>query len=543
MTDLLWRRDREATVYLLGDWRAITQDDLVIAEVWQHAAADVVKRDPDFAEKDAAAVQALATETKAAARAWLSEVARAWLAGDGAEWVTGGKSWPVSAVPLAGEDGVPAVSMALAEFMEQIDPATAKLWIETEQDRATLRLSQLHLWAEDQPWALPGWYAATAPPINPDDYLQHLSRVIQVSIYGTRAMTARYEATHAARTLALAAWNHRVRDQLTEQRKQIARKLNRAVALPLAYSFSELSGPATVDTAGTAAIVRSRKRDTGLLVPAVDLEVAKVLIANADLHTVHAHRTMDFLLSVSWEAYVQGGEAARDGWRARIQYDGSIYVEISGGRIGLAQIVGVAGNNAQGIPFRTIEALSRLHLRVESEDQELCGSLVSDVSWTRGNQIRPGRVCFTLSAWFGVGVVHRLRERDRLLVPAIGVPPMDGIAERIQPAVASMERAAIVELAIGSRELVKYGSVKVDWYRLGADRGLSREAVEKVLNKWCEQGRWQRHGYGWRLGDNADVAKAHELLMIGGSMREASSRRGRVSADQARKKALLKANN
>ncbi len=517
-------RDQCATPMLLNEWREIT-DGWILAGVWQDAAERVVQSDSTFPERDKAAMQKLAEETKAEARAWLEDVARKWLGDAGAAWVAGNKPWAdVRDVP-DGVDGVPAVSQALAEFIRQLEPETANDWIEAEKDRTKEQLAQLPLWSEDQPFALPGWFVSEGSKVVNDGNTVGLWRV----------MTARHKATPAATTLAWAVWDGRLRQQLLDQRERKARTHSPALPFSFARATIHLSRRVSVRDSG---IVESKTADTGLRVagPAVDLDALRAMTDS--LHTLHARRTVYWCSRTAWAAYIDSaqGEARGDDWRARSQPDGSVFVEVVGGKQRLAELVGSVGSAAQAIPYETLRALSELHLAVETDVRELRGALVSSVSAERGNQIRPGRVSFTLSPWWGVGAVQRLPHGQRVLVPVLDVPPMDSIAEVHQPAVAALEQAALAELAQRSMELVRVGAVAVDWHELGNGCGLSAKVVDNALKEWRDLDRWRQRGTGWQLGEHEDVQGARTLLIEGGNLRLSASRRGQASARRKKKK-------
>lgn len=524
------RRDQCATPMLLCEWREITQADAVVAEVWQRAAVEVVQND-SLVSTDETVVLMLARATRDAARAWLCEVAQAWLKGSWAEWIEGKtEQFPAEFVP-DGEGGVPAVSLALARYIQKLDPDAAEAWTDAEDDRAQSQASQLGLWIEDQPFALPGWYVATDPPVwqgpgKPPEWVK------------MRAMSARHKATQAAIILAVAVWNYRVKSQILKRREREA--ATRTPALTTALSLPLMRLGQGVEFSPHDGSVLTQGKPTGFAV--ADLDTLRELERLSEkIHTLAAKRTYIWCAQAAWLAYTHEFEGGfkGDGWTALRRPSGIVEIEVSGGKAGLARIVH-APKKQEGVPYDTLSLFHRLSLRAATtshEDRQ--SALVEGLDWTRQFDGHPGKIGIRLSWWWGVNATHRVEaSSDRLLMPVLDVPPMPGMPPKCQNAIVAMEMAAIFELTERSRELALHGAVDLSWHKHARECGVTRGHMNMMLETWHDLDRWRQIGSDWRIGAHDAVSEgAHELLVAGGRLRLSARNGGRAVSEKRRIKA------
>lgn len=132
-------------------------------------------------------------------------------------------------------------------------------------------------------------------------------------------------------------------------------------------------------------------------VPAVRIEIAKAVLKSKVYKSIGGIRTFNWCARVAWLASTHGGDAKGDNWRARIQSNGSIYVEVSGGKPELAKLVGHTSEEDSDVPFDALMEMSRIHLAVEDDDEYIEGPLIASCYWNSA----PGEdavVSFTLSS-------------------------------------------------------------------------------------------------------------------------------------------------
>ena len=345
-----------------------------------------------------------------------------------------------------------------------------------------------------------------------------------------------------AHNLALALWLDEVGEPWRVERDREAERLDRerrthAPALVGLFqeSWSRLSSSPSI-AEGRLVVGRS-SRDTGLyLAPAVDLDALQLMAAS--LHKLPARRTMHWYAWVAWRVFVEGGTASGDGWRAWVEHSGMVHVVVEGGHERLAALVGEVSKNNHRAPFDTMKALSSLHRSLSFDGHDLNGAVVAMANYRRGSRAGPGRIEVTLSRWWSGDAVQVIPKgsRDRVLVPVLDVPPMDGIAEVHQPGVAALEEGALVYLARHSEDLVKRDGVRIPWADLAHARDVPNEVQARAVEAWRTSERWRRTTAGWRLGECDDnVRRAHDLLVEGGTMKVSGSKGGTASAAKKRK--------
>ena len=132
-------------------------------------------------------------------------------------------------------------------------------------------------------------------------------------------------------------------------------------------------------------------------VPAVRIEIAKAVLKSKVCKSIGGIRTFNWCARVAWLASLDGREATGENWRARIQFNGSIYVEVSGGKSELAKLVGHTSEEDSDLPLDTLMDMSRLYLLVEDDDEYIEGPLIASCYWNSAPD-NDAVVSFTLSS-------------------------------------------------------------------------------------------------------------------------------------------------
>lgn len=132
--------------------------------------------------------------------------------------------------------------------------------------------------------------------------------------------------------------------------------------------------------------------------PLINVDIAKAALKSKVFDKMGSIRTFYWLVRVANEAAVSDGIAIGEGWRATVMFDGSICVEVAGGKAKLAEMVGINSKRNTSLAFETLMLLHDIHLNLTSADQSFTGSLVPWVEWERSAPKTPSKILFVLSS-------------------------------------------------------------------------------------------------------------------------------------------------
>jgi len=297
------------------------------------------------------------------------------------------------------------------------------------------------------------------------------------------------------RYLSLVVWNLEVWPRILRARRN-------PPALPVV--FAEPVGAVLTRAVWRPGKEECRAVRTGEVVPLVPVAPRDCFgpLAQVDLGGLDAHRVLRwFVTEGHWRVMAKEARPGR--------------VEIPGGFQGFAGILGCKPHDLRTI----LDTFRRVSVRWNAPPGYGSLPLLTGYEVTRG---RDAALVIFLSPLFLPGWVRSLPGGRRLLVPVLPLPPLDGIAERIRAAAALLDWDALVAMAEGSRDLARFGGVRLNWQALANARSLSVTHVDGILEQWTSgpNARWEKMDAGlWTLADGDATRAARDFLLEGGRAR------------------------
>lgn len=291
--------------------------------------------------------------------------------------------------------------------------------------------------------------------------------------------------------------------------------------------FEPLRGvmaPAELD-AGRGVVVPAGRGDRwgGLVLahvaPAADL--AAVAEGAELLRTLTAERLVRWMIRTAHDQHLRGEPRPT-------------VIAVSGGWSGLASAIGAGSKKAADELRRLVPALRGL--QIEWSPGGMNGRRTRTVLLSGysepGEKAAPGKARELLIEVPALLLPAVLKKdelpRDRSLIPVLSVPRLGAVNPVLHARAAGLEWDALAYVRRGVEELHRFGAVAVPWEELGAKRGLSPEAVGRLVEDWRRDApeltgddryaRWELTDAAagrWMLADREPTRDARAFLLDG----------------------------
>lgn len=227
---------------------------------------------------------------------------------------------------------------------------------------------------------------------------------------------------------------------------------------------------------------------------------------------------------------------ALDAYRLHVNDETKILAHYQGGPAGYARELGFTRAESGGQMRELLLAMKHTCIDIDTTSYLRSVSLLSDYIEIKPAKGRPAALRLELSPLFAPGVANALPEGhpDRVLIPVLATdPPLEAVNSKVRPAAVHLEWLALSDLQSQARDLVRRGSVELDWPELAERAGLPLSSLDALVASWVGSGRWVRNGAGrWTLGPAHEPAI--ELVCQYGEKSESARQRAAASPRKKR---------
>ena len=214
---------------------------------------------------------------------------------------------------------------------------------------------------------------------------------------------------------------------------------------------------------------------------------------------------------------------------------------VTGGLQRLAEAIGANSNKASGEIRDVLNVLNGTRLDWDAPGDRGAETLIG---WreTKAAPDAPAILKIRVGPLLCPGLAPSLPKGspDRLIVPVLPFPSMEGLATRQMNAAARLDWLAVRELAERCQAAASNGGAFIPWDRLAKEAGASSAALKCAMAAWTSgpAPRWVEPSPGlWMLGDaDPAVRAARDFILDGGERRIAASKAGTKSGRNRRRK-------